>query len=291
MENLGKFLAYEGMVKVTCVDSTEVLKKAMLEHKLSKTVAVAFGRLLTMGNIIGADLKNDNDNVTLQIKGNGAAGKMLVVAKRGAKVKGYVENGEAEVEPNENGKLNVRDIVGTEGYIYIIKDLGLKEPYVGISEIVTGEIAEDFANYYAKSEQVPTALSLGVLFDENGELLASGGFILQLMPDATEEVIEKVESGLKDINSVTDLIAKGERLSDIVRKITGDQDILEMLGEIHAEYICDCSRERMLEGLATLGQKDINEIFESKDEIEVECHFCSKKYSFNANDIQNVLNS
>ncbi|MBE5821729.1 MAG: Hsp33 family molecular chaperone HslO [Clostridiales bacterium] len=291
MSNVEKFLAYEGMAKITCVDTTEVVRKAKEIHNLSKTATAALGRLLTMGVIIGADLKEDTDNVTLQVKGNGPIGSMTVVTKKGAKVKGCVTNPEIEVKPKENGKLDVQGIVGNEGYIYIIKDIGLKEPYVGISEIVSGEIAEDFANYYATSEQIPTVLALGVCFDDNNEVKKAGGYLLQLMPDATEEIIDKLEKIISNVPSITQMLSDNISLYDIAKTITGDEYLLTMLGEISNEYICDCSEDRMTKGLISLGKDELKDIISEGKDIDLECHFCNKKYTFDVNKLNELLQS
>lgn len=291
MSNVEKFLAYEGMVKITCVDTTETVKKAKEIHNLSKTVTAAMGRLLTMGAIMGADLKEDNDNITLQVKGNGPIGNMTCIAKKGAKVKAYVTNGKVEVKPKESGKLDVQGVVGTEGYIYIIKDIGLKEPYVGISEIVSGEIAEDFANYYATSEQVPTVLALGVCFDENNEVSKAGGYLLQLMPDATDDIIDKLENSIKNLPTITEMLSDNISLYDIAKMITQDEDLLTMLGEINNEYVCDCSFERMQSGLISLGKKELQDIIDEGKDIELECHFCNKKYNFTIDMLKELVNN
>lgn len=291
MSNVEKFLAYEGMVKITCVDTTETVKKSRVIHNLSKTATAALGRLLTMGVIMGADLKEDTDNITLQVKGNGPIGNMTCVTRKGSKVKGFVANGEVETKPKANGKLDVQGIVGKEGYIYIIKDIGLKEPYVGISEIISGEIAEDFANYYATSEQIPTVLALGVCFDDDNEVKKAGGYLIQLMPDATDEIIDKLEKIIANVPTITQLLSDNISLYDIAKMLTGDEYLLTMLGEINNEYVCDCSEERMEKGLISLGKEELQDIINEGKDIELECHFCNKKYNFNINKLNDILKS
>ncbi len=290
MANVMKFLAYDGMVKLTCIDTTDVIKKANEIHKLSKTGIAAFGRVLTFSAIMGVDLKQESDNITVQIKGNGPIGTMTCVAKQGGKVKGYVQNRDAEVLPTSDNKLDIKGIVGTQGNIYIIKDLGLKEPYVGIGEIISGDIATDFTNYFATSEQIPTVLSLGVLFDNN-EIVSAGGYLLQLMPDATNEVIEKVEQALQDRVDITKMIYEKKSLIDIAKNITKDEDILMMLGEINSEYICDCSKQRFEKGIISLGKKEIDEMIQDNKDIEINCQFCNKEYSFTLDELKNIRNT
>ncbi len=288
MENTMKFLAFDSTVKLTCVNTTHIVKKSRKIHNLSKTATAAFGRLITMGALLGADLKEDNDNITLQVKGNGPIGTMICVCKKGAKVKGYVQNPLVEAKPKENGKLDVSGVVGTEGNIYIIKDIGLKEPYVGVSNIISGEIAEDFTNYFATSEQIPTVIALGVGFNENNEVRASGGFILQLMPDAKKEIIDILEENLKNIPNISEVIFENENLLDIAKVITKDEDILTMLGTIENDYVCDCSKDRIKSGIISLGKEEIKKIVDDNEDIETKCQFCNKEYIFTKEDIKNI---
>lgn len=291
MENTMKFLAFDSTVKLTCVNTTQLVKKAKEIHNLSKTATAAFGRLLTMGAMMGADLKEDNDNITLQVKGNGPIGTMICVCKKGAKVKGYLQNPSAEIKPKDNGKLDVSGVVGTEGNIYIIKDIGLKEPYVGVSNIITGEIAEDFTNYFATSEQVPTVIALGVSFDENNEVKASGGFFLQLMPDAKMEVIDILEENLKDLPNISQLVSEYDDLYEIAKIITKDEDILSMLGTIENDYLCECNKERIKGGIISLGKDEIKQIVDEEEDIQTKCQFCNKEYTFTKQELKDIYDN
>lgn len=291
MENTMKFLAFDSTVKLTCVNTTDLVKKARKIHGLSKTATAAFGRLLTMGAMMGADLKEDNDNITLQVKGDGPIGTMICVCKKGAKVKGYLQNPSAESKPKDNGKLDVSGIVGTQGNIYIIKDIGLKEPYVGVSNIISGEIAEDFTNYFATSEQIPTVIALGVSFDEKNQIKSSGGFFLQLMPDAKKEVIDILEENFKNIPNISQLIYENEDLYDIAKIITKDEDILSMVGTIDNDYLCDCNKERIKSGIISLGKDELKQIVDDNEDIQTKCQFCNKEYTFTKQEIKEIYDN
>lgn len=287
--NTMKFLAYEGMVKVTCVDTLELVQKAREVHELSKTSTKIMSNVLTIGAILSADLKNDTDNLTIQIKTNGLIGNIVCVAKRGAKVKGYVQVPSIEVPPTEDGKINEKEAMGNNGTIYIIKDMGLKNPYVGITELINGDIVNSLVQYYAKSEQIPTVLSTGMLFDNNGSIKCSGGYIIQLMPDATPEVIEKIEKAVQLAPTMTQMLEQDYDLVKIAKTITGDNDIMMMLGEIQNEYICDCSKERMENGLISLGKTELQEIVNEGKKIDTQCQFCNTKYEFTIEDIKGLI--
>ena len=288
-DNTMKFLAHEGMVKVTCVNTKEMIQNAIDIHKLSKTSAKVFGDVLTIGAILGADLKDDSDNITLQVRGNGPIGQVVCVTKKGAKVKGYVQNPSIELAPTEDGKVNSKAAIGNEGIVYIIKDMGLKEPYIGVTQIVNGDIVNSFVEYYAKSEQIPTVLSTGMLFDENNDVKVCGGYIIQLMPDATNEVIDKIENVVKNAPSISYMLENDYDLVKIAKTITGDEEIMMMLGEIKNEYSCDCSRQRMEKGLVSLGEEELKQIIEEGKSINTKCHFCNTDYEFTIEQLQKLI--
>lgn len=287
--NTMKFLAHEGMVKVTCVNTKDTINKAKEIHGFSKTVTKVMSNVLTVGTIIGADLKDDIDNVTIQVRGDGPIGQVICVAKKGAKVKGYVKNAQIELAPTEEGKIDEQAAVGHNGVIYIIKDMGLKEPYVGVIQLNNGDIVNSFVEYYAKSEQIPTVLSTGMTFDEENNVKVSGGYIIQLMPDATDEVIEKIEQAIKNSESISSMLEKEFDLVKIAKIITGDDNIMMMLGEIENEYVCDCSKDRMERGLVSLGKEELNNIIKDGEDIHTKCHFCNKDYTFTINEITNLI--
>mgnify|MGYP003392189753 FL=1 len=219
-----KFLAYEGKVSITCANTTYLAEEARKRHDLTPTTTAIMGRVLTIASIMGADLKNLEDNITIQINGNCPVGKIVAVANCFPKVKAYTQNPLIELPLNSIGKIDVGGAVGRDGYLHIIKDIGLKKPYVGIIPIVSGEIAEDFAKYFADSEQKPTALALGVLVNKDG-VESSGGYCLNLMPDATEEIISKVEENISKIPSISKMLADKLTLMDIAKLVTGDENV------------------------------------------------------------------
>ncbi len=287
--NTMKFLAYEGMVKVTCVDTLKLVQKAKEIHKLSKTTSKIMSNVLTIGAILGADLKNEIDNLTIQIKPSGPVGTIVCVIKKGAKVKGYIQVPDIEVPPTLEGKIDEKAVIGDHGTLYIIKDIGLKEPYVGITELINGDIVNSLVGYYAKSEQIPTVLSTGMLFNEKGDIKCSGGYIIQLMPDATKEVIDKIEKAVQSAPTITQMIEQGYDLVKIAKTITGDNDIMMMLGTIENEYTCDCSRDRMEKGLISLGKKELQEMIDENKSVNTKCHFCNNNYEFTIEDIKQLL--
>lgn len=283
-----KCLAYNGKILVTCANTTNLVENARKIHDCSPTVTAAFGRLLTITAIMATEMKRKQDKLTIQLKGNGPIETMLTVASQQAILKGYVGNPVAEVPKNDLGKLDVSAVVGNEGYINVIKDLGLKEPYIGVSPIVSGEIAEDFANYFAKSEQRQTAVALGVLVDKNG-VKASGGYLLQAMPDATDEEISKVEKAIFEAGAISKMLDKKLSLENIVKKITGDNGIKIIEDNITPLYKCDCSKEKMENSFITIGKEEIQNILKEDGKAELVCHFCNKKYEFSEQELQDLL--
>jgi len=285
-DRLVKFLSHVDMVTISCVDSTELVEKARKIHKMNPTPTAALGRTLTMGAMMGAMLKGEGEKVTIQIIGDGPLGSIMVVANSKAEVKGYVSNAMAEAPELPNGKLNVGGIIGS-GSLNVIKDIGLKEPYVGNVPLQTGEIAEDFAYYYAVSEQVPSAVALGVLVNKNGTVKRAGGYIIQILPDTPDEIISLIENRLSNIKSITEMLEEGMSLEEIATYISDDLNT-RVIEEIVPEFRCDCSRERMEKALLTIGKTDLEEL--QKDEkTELECHFCDKKYVFTSDDIKQLL--
>ncbi|MBQ3407786.1 MAG: Hsp33 family molecular chaperone HslO [Clostridia bacterium] len=281
------FLAFDGKVNIKCINSTNLVEEARKIHDLSPVTTAALGRLLTMGCLMGSNLKEKNDKITLQIKSNGPIDTMIVVANKNSTVRGYIKNSNVDVPLKSNGKLDVGSAVGKDGMLYIIRDIGLKEPYIGLTPLVSGEIAEDFTEYFAKSEQVPTAIALGVLVDKDG-VKSAGGYIVQLMPDATEEDITKIEKNLKKMPPISKLLEKNMSLEDIAGLITGD-GMLFMVGEdLFPEYKCDCKRSRIEKGLVSLGATELDDMINTDGKAEVECKFCKKKYVFSRADLEKL---
>lgn len=284
-----KFLAYEGRALVKCIDSTNIVEEARKIHDLSPTVTAALGRLLTMTSMMGADLKEIEDSVTVQIKGDGLAGTLTAVTDSNGNVKGYVTNPLVELPLNEVGKLDVSKAVGKNGMMYIIKDIGLKDPYVGMTPIISGEIAEDFTNYFAKSEQTPTVVALGVLVDKNG-VKKAGGYQISLMPDAKEEDIENIEAAIKKADTISKMLNDEISLEQIAKIVTGDNDIKIIDDTIKPEYKCDCSREKIEKGLIAIGEKELQDIINTDGKAETVCQFCNKKYHFNKEELEKLIN-
>lgn len=283
-----KFLAYEGKISVICADTTELVENARKTHDLSPVATAAFGRLLTITAIMGNEMKSEKNKLTIQMKGNGPLGTMLTTADNFPRVKGYVTNPIVDLPLNDMGKLDVGGAVGNAGFINVIKDIGLKEPYVGICPLISGEIAEDFAEYFAKSEQKNTAVALGVLVDKNG-VKSAGGYIITPMPDATEEEISKIEQSIFKAGAISKMLDQNLSLVEIAKKVTGDENVKIIEENITPIYECNCSKEHMAEGLATLDKNVLKEMIEEDEKAELLCHFCNKKYDFTKEELENIL--
>ncbi len=267
-----------------------MVEEARKLHDLSPTASAALGRLLTITSIMGYETKTDKGSITNQIKGNGPLGMLTAVAESNGNVKGYVANPKLDLPLNENnGKLDVGTAVGKHGMLYIIKDLGIGKPYVGMTPIVSGEIAEDFTNYFATSEQTPSVIALGVLVDKNG-IRSAGGYKLSLMPDATDEIISKIEEQVRKIDPVSKMLDEQKTLEEIAKEVTGDSN-LKVLAEINPEYKCNCSREKCEKGLIAIGKEELQKIIDEEEEIEIACNFCDKKYEFTREDMKKLLNN
>ena len=286
MDKLKKFMAHVDMVKISCVETTEVVEEARKIHQTNPTPTAALGRTLTMAVLMGTMMKNEADKLTIQILGDGPAGQILAVCNKNGEVKGCIANPMAEAPLKPNGKLNVSAIIG-KGQLNVIKDIGLKEPYVGNVPLQTGEIAEDFAYYYAMSEQTASAVALGVLVEKDGSVKKAGGYVLQIMPDTPDEIISLIERRLKESKSITQMLEEGMTLEEIAKYISDDLATYEV-EELHPKYKCDCSRERMEKALISIGRKDIMELAED-EETELTCQFCNKKYKFSKEEILNLI--
>ena len=283
-----KFLAYNGRVSITCAMTTELVDEARKIHDLTPVSTAALGRLLTMATIMGSDLKDEEDNITLQIKGNGPIGTMVAVVNGAMKVKGTVGNPYVDIPLNEFGKLDVGMAVGNDGFLNVIKDLGLKKPYIGIVPLSSGEIAEDFARYFTESEQTKSAVALGVLVNKDG-VKSAGGYLVSTMPDATDEDITNLEKNIFEAGAISRMLDEGLSLYEIARKITGDKDVKIIQENIDAKYECDCSEEKMKKALSTIGKKQLKEILEEDGKAEMTCHFCNKKYTVSKEELENMI--
>ena len=287
-DKIMRFLAYDGKISVVCANTTNLVEKARKIHDLSPLATATFGRLLTITSIMAQEMKNSSDKLTIQIKGSGTIGTMLTTANNFPRVKGYVANPYVDLPLNEFGKLDVGGAVGQDGYINVIKDIGLKEPYIGISPLTSGEIAEDFANYFQTSEQKRTAVALGVLVDKDG-VRSSGGYIITPMPDATEEEISKVEQSIFEAGAISKMLDNNLSLKEIAQKVTGDENVQIIDTSIEPEYKCKCNKEKFADGLMTLGNEQLTELIEEDGKAEIQCQFCNKKYNFNKEELEEIL--
>lgn len=279
-------IAADGQIRAFAASTKNLCEEARQRHNMSPIATVALGRLLTGGAMMGAMMKNNADIVTIQIKGDGPIGSMTVTADPKGRVKGYVANPQVML-PLKNGKLDVAGALGI-GVLSVIKDIGLKEPYVGDTILVTSEIGDDLTYYFATSEQVPSSVALGVLMNKDNTVEQAGGFIIQLMPDATEEVITKLEESIKQIKSVTELLENGMTPEDILRLILKDMNF-ELLDTIDTEFYCNCSKDRVSKAIMSIGAKDIQEMIDDGKPIEVNCHFCNTNYTFTVDELKEML--
>ena len=284
-----KFLAYDGKISVVCASTTNLVEEARKIHDLSPVTTAALGRVLTITALMGSEMKNKTDKLTIQIKGNGEIGKMVTVSDNFPHVKACITNPRVDIPLNEFGKLDVGRAVGNEGFINVIKDIGLKEPYIGISPLVSGEIGDDFANYFQTSEQKQTAVALGVLVDKNG-VRASGGYIITPMPDAKDEEITKVEKSIFEAGAMSRMLDEQLSLKEIAIKITGDKNVKVIDASIEPVYECGCTKEKFADSLITLGKDQLLELISEDGKAEIECQFCNKKYHFNKEELVEILN-
>lgn len=281
--------AANNQIRAFAVTSKETVEKARQAHNTSPVATAALGRLLTAGSMMGIMMKGEKDILTLQIKAGGPLGGVTVTADSKGNVKGYVKNPEVLIPANEKGKLDVASAVGV-GFLNVIKDMGLKEPYIGQTVLQTSEIAEDLTYYFATSEQVPSSVGLGVLMEHNNTVKQAGGFIIQLMPFAEEEVIHKLEENLSKITSVTQLLDEGLTPEMILERILGDFSDLQIMDTVPTQFYCNCSKERVTKAIISIGKKDIQEMINDGEEIEVNCHFCNTQYKFDVEELKNIYN-
>lgn len=280
--------AANNQVRFFAATTKNMVETARTIHNTSPVATAALGRLLTAGAMMGSMSKCDTDLTTLQIKCSGPIEGLIVTADGAANVKGYVTNPNVILPANSKGKLDVAKALDL-GVLSVIKDIGLKEPYIGQTHLVSGEIAEDLTYYFATSEQVPSSVALGVLMEKNNTVKQAGGFIIQLMPFADEELITALEERLKDFSSITGLLDQGMTPEDMMRKLFEGYDV-SIMDQIPTGYHCDCSRERVYQAVMSIGRKEIEEMIADNKPIEVNCHFCGKHYNFDMEDLKSMLN-
>ncbi len=279
--------AAEGRIRAFAATSRNLVEEARRRHGTSPAATAALGRLLTAGAMMGAMMKGEKDVLTLRVKGDGPIGGITVTADSRADVKGMVVNPQVLLHARADGKLDVAGAVG-KGTLTVIRDIGLKEPYSGQIDLVSGEIAEDLTYYYALSEQTPSSVALGVLMNRENTVRQAGGFILQLMPEAGEDVVAGLEKQLGGIKSVTALLDAGEGPEEILSHVLGDFG-LEILDRIPTRFFCGCSRDRVKKALISVGKKELEDMIASGEEAEVSCHFCNESYRFEAWELKEIL--
>lgn len=290
MGKIVRTISADASVVASAIDATDIVAEIERIHQTSAVVTAALGRLAIAASLIGNGLKNEDDTITVRMNGKGLTGTLLAVSDSRGNVKAYVNNPIVEIPLNQFGKLDVKGAVGTDGLLSVIKDLGLKEPFVGQVSIVSGEIAEDIANYYAVSEQIPTVCGLGVLVNPDLTVKKAGGYLIQLLPFAPESCIDKLEENIKKLPSVTQMLSDGLSAEDIALKVLEGLDP-NVLDESKAAYKCDCSKKRVERALISIGKKELEEMIEEQDKTEVSCHFCNKKYVFEKEDIKSLINN
>ena len=286
MDYIVRAVAADKQIRAFAITSREMVETARQHHNTSPVATAALGRLLTGGAMMGVMMKGEKDMLTLMMKGDGPINGVTVTADSKGNVKGYVGNPNVLIPANYAGKLDVGAAIGY-GTLTVIKDMGLKEPYVSQVPLGTSEVAEDLTYYFASSEQVPSAVGLGVLMSKDNTVKQAGGFIVQLMPFADEEVINKLEERVNNISSVTEMLEKGMTPEDILKEVMCDMDV-EFTDKIETGFVCNCSKEKIAKALASISKKDMDEIINDGKEIEVKCDFCNTTYKFSVEELQTL---
>lgn len=288
MGRIVRALSEDGSVLCSAIDSTDIVREIERLHQSTPVVTAALGRMCTAGAIMGALLKNEGDTMTLRVNGGGPCGTLTVVADYRGNVKCCAGNAKAQVPLRADGGLDVPACVGTDGSLTVVKDMGLKEPYVGQIPLVSGNIAEDITAYYSISEQIPTVCSLGIVFNEDATIKAAGGYMLQLVPPVQDSAVKVIEDNLNKMESITGLLEKGLRPDELaVSALEGLGG--EILDQWDAVYYCDCSRERTERILISLGREELQKLVDEGETTEVCCHFCNKKYEFSTAELAKLL--
>ena len=283
MDEIIRAIAANGMIRMTAVDSRDMVERMRVIHGMSRVITAAAGRTITATSIIGSSLKGEDDSVTVRINGGGPAGTILCVSDSGGNARGYAANCSVELPLKPNGKLDVSGAVGTHGMLTVIKDLNLKEPYVGSVELVSGEIAEDFTSYFASSEQTPSACALGVLVGPDGAVRAAGGYLVQLMPGADDAVAAALEQSILQIGAVTGVL-DGGNAEDLMRMVLVGFDPV-LLDRRPVSYRCYCSREKVLAALAGIDRNELEDMRRENKPVEVTCQFCDRVYTFSPDEL------
>lgn len=289
MDRIIRTITSDGSLMASAVDSSQIVYTAQKLHGLSKTACAALGRLLTGASLMGAMLKIDGASLTLKVNGGGSIGNLVAISDCRGNVRGYADNPRAELPPRPDGKLDVGGLVGSNGRLAVMRDMGTGEPYIGQVGLLSGEIAEDITRYYAQSEQIPTVCALGVLVDkEIGEAMLSGGLLLQALPGADDSAIARLEENVKGLESVTTMLAKGISLEDMCRAALNGFE-MEILDEFQVHYVCNCSKQRFSNALLTLGEKEILSFpLNEEGNAEAVCQYCGRKYYFSREELEEL---
>ena len=287
-DQIVRVLAKDAPIKASAISAKDLVERARQIHKTLPVATAALGRALLGCSMLGNQLKEDNGSVTLRVNGGGPLGSITAVSDSAGNVRGYVQNGDVELMEKHPGKLDVGRAVGTDGTLTVIKDIGLKEPYVGQVELLSGEIADDLASYLVESEQIPSACALGVLVDTDQSVLCAGGYLIQLLPGAGEEVIAKLEQRVMEMGAVTKALQEGLTALDLVKRVLCDFE-LEIVEESPVEYRCYCSKDRVTRALISMGKKDLGELIEDQGEAELTCQFCDKVYHYSKEELEDLL--
>lgn len=286
MDEIVRAVTKDGFVKISAVTARGVVERAREIHGLSPTASAALGRTLCGASMLGELMKEDDASLTIRVNGGGPVGSIIAVSDNGGNVRGYVTEPKADLPLRGDGKLNVGGLVGTNGMLTVSRDIGLKEPYVGSTELVTGEIAEDLAQYMVESEQIPSAVGLGVLVDTDRTIKAAGGFIVQLMPGAPEELITKLEENIFVMDQLMTVLAE-DGVDEAVRQVLKGLDY-ETVMRVPVEYRCNCSRERVEQALESCGREELLDMAATGEETEVSCQFCDKIYRFSPSELREL---
>jgi molecular chaperone Hsp33 len=284
---LVKALAYDGQIRAYAARTTEAVGEAQRRHYTWPTASAALGRSMTASVMLGAMMKGE-EKLTIKINGNGPLGTILVDANAKGEVRGYVSNPQTHFDLNEKGKLDVRRAVGTEGTLSVSKDIGLLHPFVGQVPLVSGELGEDFTHYIVTSEQVPSSVGVGVIVNPDNTIQASGGFIIQLMPGTSEEVISGIEKRLTEIPTISNMVRDGMTPEEILEEVLGSDNI-KFLETMPVHFQCQCSRDRISNAIISLGSDEIQDMIVTDGQAEAQCHFCNEKYVFTKENLENML--
>ena len=290
MDTIIRMIAKDAPIKAMAIQAKGIVERAREIHKTLPVATAALGRTLMAASMMGQQIKEKDGSVTLRINGGGPLGSILAVSDSDGNVRGYVQNGQVELPLKGPAKLDVGTAVGTNGSLTVIKDLKLKEPYVGTIPLVSGEIAEDITAYFAESEQIPTACALGVLVDRDQSVSAAGGYLIQLLPGADDAVIDKVERGIQQVGYVTHAFQEGVTPLELVQKVLGEFEV-EVLETTPVEYRCYCSRERVSRALISLGADELQKMIDEQGQAQLSCHFCNKAYTFDKAELEQLIQS